>query len=71
MKGKIANTGFLWIQRGTQWVQQVCAKKSTACWDRCPLFGEPWESNQEHTAIMLCEGRRLIFDEFKDERGKP
>lgn len=37
------------------------------CGDWCPQFGEP-ELYKGHTALEICQRKRLLFDKFTDER---
>ncbi len=80
MKGKIDNNGWLRIERGGKEKLQECPFMQRAfqvndvsiapCGDWCPLFGEPkWEIDNKAAIIEICQGNRLYFDEFTDEKG--
>jgi hypothetical protein len=73
MKGKIDNSGALWIDRGSEIKKQFCPfwqrdkiGLSHQCNDYCPLFGEPSLIGSLYT-ISLCH-KTLHFEELTDER---
>ena len=76
MKGKIDKNGKLWIERANMMKEQHCLEhpKTTTCGDQCPQFGEPESIYAGENAtpdlieVEICQGRRLQFDEFTDER---
>jgi len=74
MKGKIDEQGFLYIYRKNDYKIQCCpfdVKIGSICGDWCPLFSEPEKIRnglKEYWKIDICNGKSLIFEEFKDER---
>jgi hypothetical protein len=84
MKGKIDKYGNLYIERGDKMKSQSCPFKEKSehdyfenCNDECPLFGEPktvaldtlYQSDKKvETALVICHGKCLVFDQFTDER---
>ena len=74
MKGKIDEHGFLHIYRKNDYKIQCCPfdmKIGSICGDWCPLFSEPEKIRnglKEYWKIDICNGKSLIFEEFKDER---
>lgn len=69
MKGKIDKDGVLHIERAGVMRQQWCPQSGGHCGDWCPHFGEPkYDRGREATVIDICSGKRLVFDEFTDER---
>ena len=78
MKGKINGFGYLQIERGGSHEipggrLQGCpfGTGSESCGDWCPLFGEPEPYCGNEQAIVVLEicKKKLVFDEFVDERG--
>lgn len=70
MEGKIDSKGFLYINRTEDMKGQVCPvitdypeHPQQYCGDWCPLFGEPHAGT-----LLICQGRKLIFQRFTDER---
>jgi hypothetical protein len=74
MKGKIDKYGTLYIERAGKMKDQLCPYASECgspipCSDTCPLFGEPRPETGTASAILdLCQGKKLFFDKFTDER---
>lgn len=84
MKGKINESGWLYIERAGSMKGQECPlQENSSCGDWCPAFREPafhrcekalknWKYDATiEFIIKLCkEVGVLFFDEFTDERGK-
>jgi len=77
MKGKLNEFGELFIYRGHRYKPQYCPFINSVndmvvfCGDWCPLFSEPKRIRnglKEYWKIDICNGKSLIFEEFKDER---
>jgi len=81
VKGKIDEFGRLFIYRKDKYKMQCCPyinsskfftpNMSIRCGDWCPLFSEPKRIRnglKEYWKIDICNGKSLIFEEFKDER---
>ena len=76
MKIKIDKTGFLYIERGTEFISQYCPfQEEFGCGQWCPMFNEPREKlNKKGEKIISLEICRNTFtvkeDKFIDERGE-
>jgi hypothetical protein len=82
MNGKIDIEGFLVLERAREYKTQCCmhrqrdfgtgeyAKYEVAyCGDWCPQFGEPFRFEYDSKfKLMICEGRKITFDKFEDQR---
>ena len=73
VKGKIDQSGVLYIARAGRLVEQICPYgEFKNCSHHCPLFGEPfWHSRFNAPALSLCGKLVIIFDCFVDERQFP
>lgn len=71
MKGKTDKDGALWIERASVMKKQLCPYDpgTAVCGDWCPLFGII-KQTPEYTFVELCN-KKLLFDEFTDERPWP
>lgn len=77
MKGRINESGYLEMERGSKMKPQYCpfGKASVFCGDKCTLFSEPKTMREPSgttentiTQIFVCGGIGLTFDEFEDLR---
>jgi len=72
MKGKIGSLGSLYIERGGLMVIADCKyNEGVACSHRCAHFGNPERGDMDmpcHWTLELCDGKKLVFEEFIDER---
>ena len=82
MKGKIAEDGILWLERGGKLKTQECRFSYAGdedffyCGDGCPHFGEPEELSYRTgmakiDVLLTCgKGRSWTFEagDFTDER---
>jgi len=73
-KGKIGKLGALYIERGGLMIVADCKyNEEVVCSHSCAHFGDPEkgtgiQSNVPRWTLELCDGKKLVFEEFTDER---
>jgi len=70
MKGKIAPSGVLFIERAGKFKKVGCpyGDGGNSCGDWCALFREPPDTDSGVVGLSLCGYDIIYFAEFTDER---